>query len=79
MRTVSATLAAAPKAPSSKPYLEVKAIDQHGAAKRLTWTSCYTGSEPDGRHAAAMPGDGSLIRLRIEAATLYRQRVTAPT
>ncbi len=80
MRTVTATLRNAPKATSTKPYLEVKAFDQHGAAQRLSWTQCYAGTENAGnRHAAAIAGDGSLTRLQVDAATLYRQRVTSPT
>jgi hypothetical protein len=47
---------------------------------RLDWERLYQGSEPDSHHAATMPGDGSLVRLRTASpgGALYRQRVTSP-
>ena len=46
------------------------------------WTRLYKGFEPDYFHTAAMPGDGSLVRLRIgppaDSRKLYYQRVTNP-
>lgn len=79
MRTLSSTLIAAQKSPASYPHAKVEVKDRVGGITRLHWTRLYTGAEPDNFHAAAMPGDGSLIRLRIDAANnLYRQRVTTP-
>ncbi len=82
MRTLSATLLAAQKAPTRNPYVKVEIRPKIGAATRLDWQRIYTGSEPDYYHAATCPGDGSLIRARIaiidSTRQLYRQRVTNP-
>ena len=59
MRTLPATLLAAQKSASAAPYLKVVASDRIGGVRRPAWSRLYTGSEPDGYHAAAMPGDGS--------------------
>ena len=79
MRSLSGTLTAAQKTPSTLPYPKVEVLDRVAGLTRLTWTRLYTGAEADNFHAVAMPADGSLIRLRIDAANnLYRQRVTTP-
>ncbi len=52
--------------------------DRIGGIRRLAYTRLYTGSEPDGYHAAAMPADGSLLRARVSAGRLYYQRVASP-
>ena len=51
-----------------------------GGITRLSCTRLYEGSEDDSFHACCMPGDGSLIRLRVDPGMnkLYRQRVTSP-
>lgn len=78
MRTLPATLTAAQKSLSSYPHPKVEVFDKVGGITRLTWTRYYTGAEAENFHAAAMPGDGSLIRLRVASTNLYRQRVTSP-
>jgi hypothetical protein len=78
LRTLSGTLTAAQKTPASLPYPKVEALDRVAGLTRLNWTRFYTGAEADAFHAAAMPADGSLIRLRIDATNLYRQRVASP-
>ena len=79
MRTLPAALTAAQKSASPLPYPKVDVLDRVAGITRLSWTRLYTGSEAENFHAAAMPGDGSLIRLRIDASNnLYRQRVTSP-
>ena len=80
MRTLSSTLTAAQQSPSSKPYPQVVIADKRAGITRLAWTRYYTGSETEGPHAACMPADGSLIRIRVDPAdsVLYRQRVTSP-
>ncbi|MDP2948691.1 MAG: hypothetical protein Q8P22_04055, partial [Chloroflexota bacterium] len=78
MRTLPAALLAAQKSASALPYLKVEIADKVAGIRRLNWQRLYTGSETDNFHAAAMPADGSLIRCRIDANTLYRQRVTSP-
>lgn len=78
MRTISAALEAAQKSDSAVPYLRVLMSDRIGGVHRLSWTRLHTGSEPDGYHAACMPGDGSLVRARVSGGRLYYQRVVSP-
>lgn len=62
------------------PYVKVDILDHVAGITRLNWARLYTGSEPDFYHAASMPGDGSLVRARVDPSTyqLYRQRVASP-
>src|SRR3970282_2448691 len=46
--------------------------------RRRAFQRLYTGSEPDGYHAAAMPADGSLLRARVASDRVHYQRVTSP-
>src|SRR3990170_1786838 len=78
MRTLPAPLLAAQKSASAAPYLKVVVSDRIGGIRRLAYTRLYTGSEPDGYHAAAMPGDGSLLRARASGGRVYYQRVAGP-
>jgi hypothetical protein len=78
MRTLPSALLAAQKSASAVPYLKVQITDQIGGIRRLDWQLLYAGSETDSYHAATMPGDGSLIRCRVDSGSLYRQRVTSP-
>jgi hypothetical protein len=82
VRELSATLLAAQKEAARTPYVEVKASNQHAGVVKLRWERLYEGSEDDYYHAAAMPGDGSLVRVRVtppaDSGKLYRQRVAAP-
>ncbi|MBI2304694.1 MAG: hypothetical protein HYU86_08125 [Chloroflexi bacterium] len=80
MRSLSATLLAAQKKSSRLPYLKVEVLDRVAGLARLWWSRLYTGSEADYHHAATMPGDGSLLRARVDPATyqLFLQRVTNP-
>jgi len=82
MRSLSSTLLAAQKESSHIPLVKVEAYNTISGVVRLQWTRLYTGSEDDYFHAVAMPGDGSLIRLRMtppsDSRKLYYQRVTNP-
>ena len=80
MRTLSLTLIAAQRSASAEPYLRVRLFDRDVGAIRLRWQRIYTGTEPDGPCAAAVPADGALLRARIDPATgaLTRQRVANP-
>ena len=75
MRTLLSALLAAQKKASGVPYVKVEVADSIGGVKRLEWQRLYSGSEPDSYHAATMPTDGSLNRCRVDAGSLYRQRV----
>jgi hypothetical protein len=83
MRQLSETLLAAQKEASRTPYIKVEVSNQHAGVVNLRWERLYEGSEDDYYHAATMPGDGSLVRVRVtppsDSRKLYRQRVTNPT
>lgn len=78
MRSLSAALLDAQRSASAAPYLRLTVDDRIGGIRRLAFQRLYTGSEPDGYHAATMPGDGSLVRSRVASGRLYYQRVTSP-
>jgi len=83
MRQLSSTLLAAQQGASRLPYVKVEASNRHAGVVNLRWERLYSGSEDDYHHAVTMPGDGSLIRVRVtppsDARKLYRQRVASPT
>ncbi len=80
MRMLSPTLLAAQKSSARLPYVKVEILDRVASITRLNWTRLYSGSEPDFHHGVTMPGDGSLIRARVDPSgyQLYRQRVASP-
>lgn len=78
MRTLTSELIAAQHSASAVPYVHVVVRDRIGGIRRLRYEPLYDGSEPAGYHAAAMPSDGSLLRARVDGATLYYQRVASP-
>ena len=82
MRSLSDTLLAAQKSPTSTPYVKVEIRNNIGLVTRLDWERLYEGSEDDYHHALTISGDGSLIRARIVLfefqGILYRQRVVNP-
>ena len=81
MREMTATLAAAAKSQECQPYVEVVVSDQPCERPRLDLVEGYTGTEGDQVHAAAVAGDGSLLRVRTPTAGggVYGQRVTDVT
>lgn len=78
MRSLPPALEEAQKQASSRPYVEVTLSDRIGGIRRPAFQRLYTGSEPDGYHAATMTGDGSLVRSRVASGRLYYQRVASP-
>jgi hypothetical protein len=82
MRELSSTLLAAQQQASRLPYVRVEASNKHAGVVNLRWERLYDGSEADYYHALTMPGDGSLIRVRVtppsDGRKLYRQRVASP-
>ena len=77
--TLSGTLAAHQKRPARLPVLAVTASAKRFGIEQPRWTRLYSGSEADAPTAAAIAGDGSLIRLRNTAGSLESSRVTNPT
>lgn len=80
MRTLDSVLLAAQKSPSAVPYVQVQVRGQVGGVARLNWERLYSGAEADYFHAVTMPGDGSLIRARVDPSTaqVLVQRVASP-
>jgi len=82
MRTLSSTLLAVQKQPSSVPYVRVTAANKVAGVVRYDWSRLYTGVEDDYYHGLTIPADGSLIRVRVtppaDNRKLYRQRVADP-
>jgi hypothetical protein len=82
MRQLSPTLLIAQRQASGAPYVRVEASDKHCGVVNLHWERLYAGAEDDYFHAVTMPGDGSLIRVRVtptaDSRKLYRQRVANP-
>jgi len=82
MRDLTATLLAAQKQATARPYVRVEASNKIAGVVRFDWDRLYTGTEDDYYHAMAIPGDGSLIRVRAtppaDNRKLYRQRVPDP-
>jgi hypothetical protein len=83
MRQLSSTLLAAQEQATHVPYVKVEASNKHTGVVNLRWLRLYAGSEDDYYHALTMPGDGSLIRVRVtppsDSRKLYRQRVANPS
>ncbi|MDD4859844.1 MAG: hypothetical protein PHR56_06540 [Dehalococcoidales bacterium] len=82
MRTLTATLLAAQKQNSTVPYVKIEAKNKIAGVVRYDWERLYTGNEADYYHALAIPGDGSLVRVRVtppeDSRKLYYQRVADP-
>lgn len=78
MDTLSATLKAAQRSPARTPSLTLTLRDQRFQKPRLKWSRLYSGAEADSPVAAAIAPDGSLVRARNDAGTIYVSRVTTP-
>ncbi len=83
MRSLPEILLAAQKEASRTPYVKVEASNKVAGTVKLNWARLYNGTEDDYFHALTIPGDGSLIRVRLtppsDGRKLYRQRVANPT
>ena len=83
MRQLPDSLLAAQKEVSRIPYIKLEAFNKINGVVRYDWTRLYTGSEDEYFHTATIPGDGSLIRVRVtlpaDSKKLYRQRVVNPS
>jgi hypothetical protein len=79
MRTLSASLLAHQKQPARTPALTLSLSTRRFGVESLRWEQWYTGAEAGAPTAAAIAGDGSLVRARNTAGSLYVSRVTSPT
>ena len=88
MRTLSAAFTTAQRAPIRSPLVKLE-VASYGhpaavAATALQWSDYFwellvSDSTTVGRHAVAMPADGSICRVRVAGATQYFQRVASPS
>jgi hypothetical protein len=81
MRALTPTLLSAQKSGAHLPHVRVRVKDAVAGVPRLRWQRLYSGNEPDAPGACTMPGDGSLIRLRLDPTDngrVLRQRVLDP-
>ena len=80
MRAITNALLTAQTAASGRPHVRVEALDMLAGVARTPFARLYTGTETAYHHAAAMPADGSLVRVRMAQAggALSVQRVAAP-
>jgi hypothetical protein len=82
MRELTTTLLAAQKSATATPYVKLAVTNRIAGAVRYDWERLYTGGEDEYFHDLTIPGDGSLIRVRItppsDSQKLYRQRVASP-
>lgn len=83
MRQLTETLIQAQQRDSRNPCVRVTARNISGGVVQLDWERLYAGAEDDYYHGMTLPGDGSLVRVRItppaDARKLYRQRVANPS
>lgn len=86
MRESSNALLTAQTADSGRPHVRVEALDMRAGVARTHFARLYGGDRLHGgaeasfHHAAAMPADGALVRVRVAEANgaLSVQRVAAP-
>lgn len=79
MRDITNTLLAAQTAASGRPHVRVEALDMLAGVARTHFARLHDGAEEAFHHAAAMPADGSLVRVRLSpGGALHVQRVAAP-
>lgn len=78
MITLSPTLAAHQKQNGRLPTVRAFVYQSRRSYPILRWTRYYTGAESAAPIALAVAADGSLIRARNAAGTLYTSRVTSP-
>jgi hypothetical protein len=82
MRQLTSTLLAAQKEEAAMPYVRIEVFNKIAGTVRLDWERLYEGQEDDYLHALTMPGNGSLVRVRItppgDSRKLYRQCVGNP-
>ncbi len=78
MKAISATLEAHQQGRARVPSVRVIARPERWGVPLARWTRYYTGTENDSPHGCAVAGDGSLVRARNDAGTLYVSRVASP-
>lgn len=78
MHSLSDELIAHQRGSQRRPVVQVRGLAQRFGVRVLRWERYYTGSEAGSPHALTIADDGSLVRARNDAGTLFVQRVTDP-
>ncbi|MEX0784230.1 MAG: hypothetical protein WD557_16440 [Dehalococcoidia bacterium] len=78
MHSLSDELIAHQRGSQRRPVVQVRGLARRFGVRVLRWERYYTGAEPGSPHAVAIADDGSLVRARNDAGTLYVQRVASP-
>ena len=80
MRTITNALLTAQTAASGRPHVRVEALDMLAGVPRPNAIRRYTGAEEAFHHAATMPADGALVRVRMTSSdgALWVQRTANP-
>lgn len=78
MRALPSDLLAAQRGASAEPIVDVAVENSIGGVRRLDFAQLDATAQTIGRHDAAVAGDGSVTRVRIEAGAVKQQRVTNP-
>ncbi|MCY4625641.1 MAG: hypothetical protein OXC99_11670 [Chloroflexi bacterium] len=80
MRAITNSLLTAQTEASGRPHVRVEALDALAGVARPHFARLYDGDEEPFHHAATMPADGSLVRVRLTESdgALYVQRVPNP-
>jgi hypothetical protein len=78
VRTLSSDLLAAQQRASTEPRVDVVVENSICGLRRLEFTQLDSTSQTIARHDAAVAGDGSLTRVRMESGAVKQQRVANP-
>jgi hypothetical protein len=76
VRTISAALEAAQRAPSREPYVSASVENTVGGVRRLDFAQIDANAYATNRHGVAVAGDESVTRVRVESGAIKQQRVT---
>jgi hypothetical protein len=78
MLTLSSSLLAHQKLAARVPRVRLRCYSTRANLPIFRWSRYYTGAEADSPAAVVLSTDGSLLRARNDAGTLYHSKVAAP-
>jgi hypothetical protein len=78
MRSISAALTAAQRAPSRDAFVSAVVRNDVECVRRLDFTTLNTTANSVGKHDVAVTDDGAVHRCRMQSGTVKYQRVTSP-
>ena len=78
MRSLSSALLAAQQSASAEPHVDVLVENSVRGIRRLDFAHLDATAHTIARHGAAVPGDASITRVRVESGAVKQQRVANP-